>query len=82
MVVTGLLERWYIEDVGGGYAKLHGNVFGDSKSRFVDGESIYTSKFKLDRKPSAYKAGDVVETTFSIYQLGQPRSNPTAVFVE
>jgi hypothetical protein len=63
---TARLEDWYYTH---GNQTISGLVYDDSKSRFVNGSFIHTSRLK---NPGAeYVEGDIAETTYSSYLLGK-----------
>ena len=62
--VTGRLENWYRWG-----SMIVGDVYGDVRERFEDGQSIHTSSIKGDR--DNLKEGDVVQTRNSRYLLGK-----------
>ena len=62
--VTGRLENWYRWS-----SMIIGDVYGDVRERFEDGQSIHTASIKGDR--DNLKEGDVVQTRNSRYLLGK-----------
>lgn len=62
--VTARLENWRIEKTR--YGQIYwGNVYGDAKGRFYDGQHIHTSLV-------VKREGQVIYTLNSVYQLGRP----------
>jgi hypothetical protein len=70
LAVTGKLENWKVFKIVDGVCLIWGNVYGDSKDRFVEGARIHTSAIKSDGKH--FKQGDIIDTMYSIYLLGAP----------
>lgn len=68
---NGILENWYIQKYPrfDGYIIL-GNIYGDTKGRFYEGQFIHTSLIDNKVKP---KKGKIVPTLNSKYKLGMPR---------
>lgn len=63
---TAKLEYWYTKQISEEQFVICGRIFGDSKQRFRNGETIYTSSIKI----IPLKEGDIVTTRNSTYLLG------------
>lgn len=66
--ITGTLENWWYDK---GWMCFRGNLYGDTRGRWVDGQHIYTSHCPM---PEA-KEGDIIKTMNSFYLLGRPFSD-------
>lgn len=70
--ITGRLENWFFDPI---WKTLIGDIYEDARSRFIDGERVRTSKLNHKEKEiEAFKEGDIVNTTNSVYQLGKKNS--------
>lgn len=70
--ITASIKNWALVDLGKGDACITGNIYGDTKQRFEDGDFIRTSKFRLACHPEAFKQGEMVRTAHSVYLLDEP----------
>lgn len=66
MKPTGTLENWYKDRI---FNIIWGEIYGDTKNRFVDGTKIHTSDLK---SPGPYFKNKVIATRNSFYILGEP----------
>lgn len=65
--VTGRLENWYVHELDDGESCVFGDVFEDSKDRFLDGTFIRTSLVES----GDFREGGRVQTCNSFYALGK-----------
>ena len=76
MEVTGTLEDWTIIPIDvEGHILLAGHIYGDIKSRFVDGTAVLTSRIML------YEGG-IAFTKNSAYKLGTPYDVGNVINIE
>lgn len=63
-MITGRLENWTIQKYPQGVI-YWGNIYGDTKDRFYDGQYIHTSLVTS-------RDGQIIHTLNSTYELGKP----------
>lgn len=69
-IITGTINHWYIENVGNGDCRLHGNIYNDQRAMYADGEYMHTPLLKLEKEVDQYATGDVLRNDYVAYKLG------------
>lgn len=72
--ITGRLENWYFDLY---FNVIWGQVYDDSKGRFIDGTLIHTSDLIIPRNHTRKDPpveGDIMQTRNSRYLLGKERN--------
>ena len=67
--IDGVLENWLISDIG--WPAVVGDLYGDRKGRFLEGERVHTSTVE-EIDTGEPREGSPVTTRNSLYRLGKP----------
>lgn len=60
--ITGTLKNARRSGAGTDRCSLHGEIYGDTRGRFKDGERVVTSRIRSED-------GDIFKTLFSVYKV-------------
>jgi hypothetical protein len=68
--ITGTLENWSVQKYGKTSFIVWGNLNGDVRTRWSEGQFIHTSNV-VGVSSDDIKEGDTIQTLNSVYKLGE-----------